>query len=131
MPQKGRKTPQGLSPAMTAATLLTGGLLAFGLCGAGLALSTALVLAGRLGEDVLLRCCCLSLGAGCFGGGLYAAGSCGCRMMAVSLGAGMVCFGIWAVIGLCCGGGISPALAGTYLLTAGAGSGCAGLLAVR
>ncbi|MCQ2441866.1 MAG: hypothetical protein MJ077_01870 [Oscillospiraceae bacterium] len=131
MPKKGRKTTPSISPAMMTATLLTGALVAFGVCGLGLALSAGLVLAGRLGEDAVTRCCCVSLGIGCFIGGLYTALSCKVRMLAASLGAGLITVAFFAAIGFGCFGGIAPPLLGTNLLAAALGSGLAGLVSVR
>lgn len=127
MQKKGRKQTYSLSAAAITATILSGGLLAFGVCGAGLAGCSGLVLMGRLGEGAILRCCCICLAVGCFLGSLYAAGSCRTRVLPISLGAGLFCWAVWVTLGILAGGA-ALGRAGLFLCMTLLGSGAAGLL---
>lgn len=127
MQKKGRKQTYSLSAAAVIGTALTGGLLAFGVCGLGLAGCSGLVLMGKLGEGAVVRCCCICLAVGCFVGSLYAAGSCRSRVLPIALGAGLFCWAVWLALGIL-NGGVSLGRAGLFLCVTLLGSCAAGLL---
>ncbi|MCD8190516.1 MAG: YrzE family protein [Clostridiales bacterium] len=90
-----RKKEPALSPAAAGATVLTGGLLAFGVCLAVLAGAAGLMAVGKLGEGATFRACCLGAALGGFVGGLYAALCCKSRLLPVALAAAGVSFLLW------------------------------------
>lgn len=126
MAQK-RKEPACSLPQMLA-TVLTGGLLAFGICMAGLAVGAAFISWGKLGEEAMFRICCISQGIGCLVGGIYTAQTCGSRRLLVALGAAVVCFLLWVTVALLFYGMADVSSAAASFVATVAGGAAAGLL---
>ncbi|MCC8075966.1 MAG: TIGR04086 family membrane protein [Clostridiales bacterium] len=126
-----RKKEAALSPAAAGATVLTGGLLAFGVCLAVLAGAAGLMAVGKLSEGAMFRACCLGAALGGFAGGLYAALSCKSRLLPVALAAAGVSFLLWLLAGAAVYGSVSPGSAGALLAASLAGGGAAGVVTPR
>ncbi len=126
-----RKKESALSPAAAGVTVLTGGLLAFGVCLAVLAGAAGLMAVGKLGEEAMFRACCLGAALGGFVGGLYTALSCKNRLLPVALAAAGVSFLLWLLAGAAVYGSVSPGSAGALLAASLVGGGVAGVVAPR
>lgn len=123
-----RRKELTISPAEAASTILTGGLLAFGICVVCLAGTAGLISLGKLGEDVMFQACCLGSVLGALVGGIYTARTCRCRMLPVALGTALLYFLMWVLIGVMFYGEISLPAAGAFFAASLAGGILAGIL---
>lgn len=117
--------------AQLTATMAAGTLLALAVELAVLTAVSALVAAGRLGNEAILRGCCGGLFFGCLAGGCYTARLLRRRMLLLGLGIAAIHMLLWMAVGLLWMGQISFAAGGMLLLPALAGGALAGVLGAQ
>lgn len=122
-----RKEP-ALSLPVAAGTVVTGGLLAFGVSIVCLTAAAGLITLGKLGETGMFRACCIGCFLGSVIGGAYTALSCRSRMLVVALGAAAVGAVLWMLVGTLLYGGITLGPAGAFLTVSLTGGGVAGVV---
>lgn len=122
-----RKEPV-LSLPVAAGTVVTGGLLDFGVSVVCLAAAAGLITLGKLGEAGMFQACCIGCFLGGVIGGAYTALNCRSRMLLVALGAAAVGTVLWMLVGTLFYGGITLGSAGAFLAVSLIGGGVAGMV---
>lgn len=125
MANRRKESAIGLPQAIS--TVITGGLLAFGVCVVCMAGAAGLISVGKLGEQSMFQVCCFGCALGCLIGGFYAAKTCGSRLLPVALTASALSFLLWVAAGVALYGSVSLRTGGAYLIASLTGGAVAGV----
>lgn len=128
MKTKGREEDHAVWTVRCLTSVLTGGMIAFGVSLLILTLASVAVSKEWLSADSLGRLAIVASAIGGFAGGLYAALCCRVKLLLCGLAVGAVYALIWMTVGLLLYGGITPASALPILAAALCGGGGAGIL---
>lgn len=106
MVKKGKAMESGVPQFLSTAAVGAG--VSFGVALLVMTAGSALIAAGTLPEDGMVRVCCVGMGLGCLMGGLYAALTLRTRVLPLALAVSVSAFVLWLVLGQGMYGGVSP-----------------------